>query len=174
MIRRGRLGFEIEDVSRYGLLVDGVWPGKHTPVPLRPGMRIELTASIKGIVSLEVTAVLAHALVLHRVDAGAQAECFYLMAPEMEPTAGPAGASSAESLPRAGALPLLFHRDGGFWHLDRANGGETPLLPGVPLTGLCEPEQRVRFTAEAYPEARVSRRSPGDRRGHVTASLHHA
>jgi hypothetical protein len=50
VIRRGRRqGFEIEDVSRYGLLLDGVWPGKHVPVPLRLGMRIELTASIKGV-----------------------------------------------------------------------------------------------------------------------------
>ena len=164
VIRRGRVGFEIEDVSRYGLLVDGVWPGKHTPVPLRPGMRIELTASIKGIVSLEVTAVLPHALLLQRADAGAQAESFYLMAPDVAPSVAPSTAS----------LPLLFHRDGGFWHLDRASGSETPLSPGAAIAGLGGPDRRLRFTAEAYPEARISRRSPGDRRGHVAASLHNA
>jgi hypothetical protein len=31
LIRRARGGFEIEDVSRFGLLVDGAWPGKHAP-----------------------------------------------------------------------------------------------------------------------------------------------
>ncbi|WP_051109903.1 FHA domain-containing protein [Massilia niastensis] len=164
LIRRGRHGFEIEDVSRYGLLLDGVWPGKHAPVPLRLGMRIELTASIKGIVSLEVTALLAHAVVLHRIDAGAQAECFYLMAPDEAPAAAAAGA-----MPRAAALPMLFHRDGGFWHLDRASGKETPLAPGNAAQRLGSHGQPWRFTAQPYPETRVHRRSPGDRRSHIHA-----
>lgn len=168
VIRRGRGGFEIEDVSRFGLLVDGVWPGKHTPVPLRLGMRIELTASIKGIVSLEVTAVLAHAVVLHRTDGGARAECYVLMAPDVVPAA----AAPGDCLPPAEAMPLLFHRDGGFWRLDQASETETPLAPGLAVAGLAGPHQRVHFTAVAYPEAHISRRSPGDRRGHVAASLY--
>lgn len=164
VIRRGRAGFEIEDVSRYGLLLDGVWPGRHAPVPLRAGMRIELTASIRGIVTLEVTAVLAHAVVLHRLDAGARAECFYVMAPECLPApggaagavAGPSatGAPRPAVLPRASALPLVFHRDGGFWQLDRASGRETPLVPGdgahrAPHGGF---GMAARFVAGAYPE----------------------
>ncbi|OON63318.1 hypothetical protein B0920_07965 [Massilia sp. KIM] len=170
LIRRGRAGFEIEDVSRYGLLVDGVWPGKHTPVLLRPGMRLELTASIKGIVTLEVTALLPHAVVLHRLDAGAAAECFYLMAPDCAPgTAAP-----AVCLPRAAALPLLFHRDGGFWQLDRASGRETPLAPGAATERLGGPGQRVRFTADAYPETRARHRGPGERPGRAAIPLYNA
>lgn len=170
LIRRGRAGWEIEDVSRYGLLLAGAWPGKHAPAPLRLGMRIELTASIKGIVTLEVTALLPHALVLHRLDAGAQAECFYLMAPETDVGARGAGAL----LPRAAALPLLFHRDGGFWHRDRESGAETPLAPAVDLARLHDLGQRSRFAAGAYPElapqARTHRPGPDDSRGRNSAA----
>ncbi|WP_306393616.1 FHA domain-containing protein [Telluria beijingensis] len=161
VIRRSRHGFEIEDVSRYGLLLDGVWPGKHMPVQLRLGMRIDLTASIKGIVTLEVTALMAHAVVLHRLDAGARAECFYLMAPDCLPAP-----SKAAGMPRAATLPLLFHRDGGFWQVDRASGRETPLAPEsgldrLPQTGL---GIAARFVAQAYPEAHGGPRGSDERR----------
>lgn len=171
VIRRGRAGFEIEDVSRYGLLLDGVWPGKHLPVPLRSGMRIEFTASIKNIVTLEVTALLPHAVVLHRLDAGARAECFYLMAPDCAPGARDVG--RANVMPRAAALPVLFHRDGGFWQLDHASGQEQPLTPGAGPARLALPGlgTSVRFTPDAYPETRVSRRRPGERRAHLPAAL---
>lgn len=164
VIRRGRQGFEIEDVSRYGLLLDGVWPGKHSPVPLRPGMRIELSASIKGIAVLVVTALLPHAVVLHRVDAGGAAECFMLLAPDTAP--GPASADGA--LPRAAVLPQLFHRDGGFWHRDPASGAETPLGPTAALDRLAGFHGRVRFTASSYPEYRSARGA--DRRAAVQLS----
>jgi len=176
IIRRSRAGFEIEDVSRYGLLLDGVWPGKHMPVQLRLGMRIELTASIKGIVTLEVTALLAHAVVLHRLDAGARAECFYLMAPDAVPPAGQAALNGASAqpvaMPRAVALPLLFHRDGGFWQRDRANGRDAPLaisgtLDRVQQSGM---GMAARFVPNAYPEARADRRSV-DRRSLLAAAL---
>jgi hypothetical protein len=176
IIRRSRAGFEIEDVSRYGLLLDGVWPGKHMPVQLRLGMRIELTASIKGIVTLEVTALLAHAVVLHRLDAGARAECFYLMAPDAVPPGGQAALNGAGAqpvaMPRAVALPLLFHRDGGFWQRDRANGRDAPLaisgtLDRVQQSGM---GMAARFVPNAYPEARADRRSV-DRRSLLAAAL---
>lgn len=157
IIRRGRHGFEIEDVSRYGLLVDGNWPGKHMPVRLRLGMRIELTASIKGIVTLEVTALMDHAVVLHRRDAGAHVECFYLMAPDCPP--GTRAAPQASALPDAAALPLLFHRDGGFWQREPDGGRDIPLAPGPGrghLAGLA-----ARFAPRAYPEAHAA--------GHVGA-----
>lgn len=178
IIRRSRAGFEIEDVSRYGLLLDGVWPGKHMPVQLRVGMRIELTASIKGIVTLEVTALLAHAVVLHRLDAGARAECFYLMAPDAVPLAGQVALSGASvgpqpgAMPRAVALPLLFHRDGGFWQRDRASGRDAPLA----ITGALDRVQQsglgmaARFVPNAYPEARAERRGI-DRRSLLAAAL---
>jgi hypothetical protein len=139
VIRRGRDGFEIEDVSRFGLLVDGAWPGKHVPVPLRVGMRIEFTASIRGVAVLVVTALHPHAVVLHREDAGAADECFYLVEPERHPGDG-------VDYARPVSVPLLFHRDGGFWHLDPATGHQTALAPGgTALPG------RPRFCAGAYP-----------------------
>jgi hypothetical protein len=158
VIRAGRNGFEIEDVSRYGLLLDGAWPGKHVPVPLRLGMRIELTASIRGVVTFVVSAVLPHSVVLHRVDGGGAAEAFMLLAPGIAPTVG-AGAS----LPRAAGLPLLFHRDGGFWQRDPASGADTPLSPATALERLAGFHGRVRFAASARPEDEV-RRSSAERR----------
>jgi hypothetical protein len=166
VIRPGRQGFEIEDVSRYGLLLDGVWPGKHSPAPLRLGMRIELTASIKGVAALVVTALLPHAVVLHRVDAGGAAECFVLLAPETAPPLTGGAAGSATALPRAAALPLLFHRDGGFWHRDPASGIETALGSAAALDRLAGFHGRVRFTAAAYPEHRATR-ARADRRAAV-------
>jgi hypothetical protein len=163
VIRQGRQGFEIEDVSRYGLLLDGVWPGKHSPAPLRLGMRIELTASIKGVAALVVTALLPHAVVLHRVDAGGAAECFVLLAPETAPAAS---TGSGGTLPRAAVLPQLFHRDGGFWHRDPASGIETALGPAAALDRLAGFHGRVRFTASAYPESRTARRG-ADRRAAI-------
>ena len=167
VIRRSRHGFEIEDVSRYGLLLDGVWPGKHMPVQLRLGMRIELTASIKGIVTLEVTALMAHAVVLHRLDAGARAECFYLVAPDCMPASG--RPQQASSMPRAAALPLLFHRDGGFWQRDRDSGRETPLAPDAGLGRLQQAGLGIaaRFVAQAYPEAHGDPRGSDERHHHA-------
>ena len=164
VIRRSRHGFEIEDVSRYGLLLDGVWPGKHMPVQLRLGMRIELTASIRGIVTLEVTALMAHAVVLHRLDAGARAECFYLMAPDCLPSS-----SRHQQAPRAVALPLLFYRDGGFWQRDRDSGRETPLAPQARLGRLQQAGLGIaaRFVAQAYPEAHGAPRGSGERHHHA-------
>jgi len=167
IVRAGRHGFEIEDVSRYGLLLDGVWPGKHKPVPLQLGMRIELTASIRGVVTLVVTALLDHALVLHRVDAGGGAECFMLLAPERMPAQPGAEGSGARALPRAAAMPLLFHRDGGFWHLDPASGQETPLTPASTLEHLAGFHGRVRFTARPRPEDAHH----GERRRTIAAPL---
>lgn len=137
LIRRRRDGYDLEDVSRYGVLVDGAWPGKHAPLALRPGMRIELTASIPGVVVLEVDAWFPHAIVLKRVDAGNEHEAFYLVEPEHEPEA----AASAQ----APGLPLLFHRDGGFWQRDPVSGEAQPLTPSAGAIG-------TRFAARAYPE----------------------
>jgi hypothetical protein len=150
-IRAGRHGFEIEDLSRYGLLLDGLWPGKHKPMPLRLGMRIEFTASIRGVAALVVTALHDHALVLHRVDAGGAGEAFILLAPERVPVLA-AVEPAPTALPRAAALPLLFHRDGGIWHLDPAVGEETPLTPSTPLAHLAGCEGLVRFAARSRPE----------------------
>ena len=146
LIRRTRDGVRIEDVSRYGLLIDGAWPGKHTPSALRPGMRIELTASIPGVAVLEVTAVLPNGILLHRLDAGMEHEAFYLMDPER-------GLAAAPRM-HAPGLPMLFHRDGGFWHIDPVSGHETPLTPTLATQGLALWPAGARFAARPYPEYR--------------------
>jgi hypothetical protein len=156
VIRPARGGFEIEDVSRYGLLVDGVWPGKHVPVALRLGMRIELTASIRNVAVFVVTALAPHAVVLHRVDAGGAAECFVLCAPDVRPASG----AQAQALPRAAGMPLLFHAGGGFRHLDPATGAETALEPTTQLdrlAGFGAARGRVRFTCGPRPEDWIAR-----------------
>ncbi len=154
LIRRGSRGFEIEDVSRYGLLLDGVWPGKDKPVPLRLGMRIDLSASIKGIVVLSVTALLPNGVILHRIDQGAQAECFYFLEPECHPGVPLARYPAA---PCAAVLPLLFHHQGGFWHLDPLSGRETPLGSGTAFERLCQLPRHLRFSADPYPESLIER-----------------
>jgi hypothetical protein len=149
VIRRGSRGYEIEDVSRYGILLDGVWPGKHQPIPLRVGMRIELTASIKGVVVMEVGALLPNGVILHRIDSGAGAECLYLMEPERHPGFPMVHYPCA---PRACAMPVLFHRDGGFWHMDVATGRETSLGPATQVDRLSRFGRHMRFAGKPYPE----------------------
>jgi len=149
IIRRGSRGYEIEDVSRYGILLDGVWPGKHQPIPLRLGMRIELSASIRGIVVFEVGALLPNGIILHRVDQGAGAEALYLMDPDRHP-GFPVPAHPCA--PRACAMPMLFHRDGGFWHLDVATGRETSLGPATLVDRLSRFGRHMRFAGTPYPE----------------------
>ncbi|MDQ1812929.1 FHA domain-containing protein [Massilia sp. CCM 9210] len=154
VIRPGINGFEIEDVSRYGILLDGVWPGKNKPVPLRLGMRIELSASIKGIVELNVTAIMPHGVIVHRIDQGAHAECFYFLEPGRHPgfPLAPFGAA-----PRASVMPVIYHQNGGFWHLDPASGKETALSPGAALDRLAQFPRHTRFASESYPECWIVR-----------------
>ena len=156
VIRRAGAGFEIEDVSRYGLLLDGVWPGKNKPVQLRLGMRIELSASIKGIVVLSVTAIMPHGVIMHRIDQGANAECFYFLDPGKHP-GYPVTAFGA--LPQAAAMPLLFHQNGGFWHFDRVTGKETALTPQTAMDKLSHVSAHTRFAPESYPECWIVRSS---------------
>ncbi|MCS0807918.1 FHA domain-containing protein [Massilia agilis] len=151
-IRAAGGGFTIEDVSRFGLLIDGEWPGKGRQVPLREGMRIELTASVRGIVELQVAALLPHVLVLARVDGGALAESFCLVVPGSEPA------------PARPALPPVFHRAGGFWHRDPATGLDTPLAPATALDRLACMPARARFAGGPYPETWSVRARVGDRR----------
>ena len=169
VIRATTGGFEIEDVSRYGLLLDGAWPGKYVPTRLRLGMRIELTASIRGVATFVVTGLLPHALTLHRVDAGGAAECFVLCAPDTVPD--PA-ALAGGTLPRAAGMPVIFHQGGGFWHRDPASGQDTPLSPATLLERLARFTGRVRFGTTPRPEDAAGRRRGPDRRdGNVAARL---
>jgi hypothetical protein len=167
VIRRSGQGFEIEDVSRYGILLDGVWPGKHKPTALRLGMRIEFSASIKGIVVLAVSAIMPHGVILHRIDHGANAECFYLLAPETHPGYP---LKSFAAAPHAAALPLLLHRDGGFWHLDQLTGKETALGPTVSLDKLSRIPRHNRFASDPYPEHWIIRTGATDLHSTVAAN----
>jgi hypothetical protein len=92
---------------------------------------------------LEVSAVLDNCIVLRRLDAGRAHEAFYLVEPERAP-----GAAAHTD---ATGLPLLFHRDGGFWRADPAGGEPTPLAPGLPW---------AQFSARPYPEMRGGSAAP--------------
>ena len=171
VIRRGSRGVEIEDVSRYGVLLDGVWPGKNKPVPLRLGMRIELTASIKGVVVLSVSALLPHGVILHRIDQGEFAECFYFLEPGRHP-GFPVQAYPRE--PRAAAMPLMFHQNGGFWHLDPVTGAETALSPSASLDRLSQFPRHTRFAGDPYPESWIIRSASGQLQNALTRDMHTA
>lgn len=170
VIRRTGGSFQIEDVSRYGILLDGVWPGKHKPTALRLGMRIELTASIKGVAMLQVTAIMPHGVILHRIDQGASAECYYVLAPDTHPGYPLKNFAAA---PHAAALPLLFHRHGGFWHLDQLTGKETALAPSVSLEKLSRVARHSRFASDPYPEHWIIRTSAADAYSAETAPVMH-
>jgi hypothetical protein len=90
--------------------------------------------------------VLPNAVILRRLDAGMGHEAFYLMDPERKPEA----TRRSKTL----GLPLLFHRDGGFWQLDPASGIETPLTPTLATQGLAAWPPGTRFAARPYPEHR--------------------
>jgi hypothetical protein len=152
VIRLAPGGFEIEDVSRYGLLLDGEWPGKNRPVPLREGMCIEFTASVRGIVTLRVAALRANAVVLARADAAAQEESFWLVAP---------GRGIA---PGAGELPLVYHDAGGFWLREPGSGASTALEPSGQPGYRAALAAQLGFAGGPYPETWSVRARVPDRR----------
>jgi hypothetical protein len=151
LVRRTQAGYTIEDVSRYGILVDGQWAGKGRPLPLQEGMRIEFTASVPGIATLDVSAVRANAVALTRVDHAGEADTFWLVAPD----AGPDGTT-------APGLPLLFHRGGGFWVRDPVTHADTALTPAS--TALLPHAMGMRFVGGPYPETWNVRARIDDRR----------
>jgi hypothetical protein len=107
-----------------------------------------------------------HGVILHRVDEGASAECFYVLAPETHPGYPVARFKAA---PNAAALPLLMHHNGGFWHLDQLTGKETALAPGVQLDKLSRMPKLTRFASDAYPEHWIIRTTGVD---HNTVAAH--
>jgi hypothetical protein len=107
------------DISRYGVLLDGVRIEKEQPMPLREGSEIELCASFRGIAVLRVVRILPHALLIQRLnaepeqsssDASVREEWFYLLTPETKPTATDAILHKPPQ-----DLPLLFHHEGQIW-----------------------------------------------------------
>ncbi len=140
------LGAEIMDVSRYGVLLNGVALEKNQPAPLKPGMQIEFCASVKGIACLRVTAILPHLVILQRSDADAVNEFFYLLTPEIQPGEFP------QTLPVAlpDSLPQLFHHDGNFWHINTHTKQQTVLDPAASLNKLQHIQSGTRYVNEAY------------------------
>jgi hypothetical protein len=61
------------------------------------------------------------------------------------------------TLPQASAMPLLFHQNGGFWHVDRVTGKETALTPQTAMEKLSQVSAHTRFAAESYPECWIVR-----------------
>jgi len=109
LIHHGPAGFNLEDVSRTGLRVNGQWSEIPAPVPLGAGASIDLTRSMRGVIRLQVRALCKHALYLAHQDR--DNELFVLLLPET-----PAGEPPSDWNP---ALPWLWHHQGGFWPLER-------------------------------------------------------
>ncbi len=147
IIRRVGAGAEIIDVSRYGVLLDGVALEKDRPTPLQSGMRIEFCASVKGIACLHVIAILPHLIILQRFDTKECTEFFYLITPETKPD------HLLQSLP--GDLPQLFHFDGNFWHLDPGTKQESSLGSAARLSALHKTLRDNRYFSEAYKDLHV-------------------
>jgi len=114
IIRRKGEGAEIIDVSRYGTLLDGISMEKDQAYALRAGMQIEFCASVRGIVRLQVMAILPHLIILDSAGGGQGTELLYLIKSEIVPASSLVSADTTA----LAALPLLFHFQGGFWHRD--------------------------------------------------------
>lgn len=127
IIRRSVRGVEIVDTSRYGTLLNSVLLEKHQPMPLLPGMQIELCASFKGLVQLRVLHILPHALILGRMQQGKAQdgilEIYYLLTPDLRPEA-----SLSAPMIAGGKLPLLFHAQGQFYAHDPVTMEDTNLM----------------------------------------------
>ncbi len=153
IIRRSGDGAEMLDLSRYGVLLNGKALEKGKPARLASGMQIELCASFKGVACLQVIAVLAHVVILRRMDGPAENELLYLITPETQP----ANMSSAppDCLPKG--MPQLFHYQGGFWHKDTVSKQETRLDPGTTLGALQALGSDSRYLCAPYEDLRVAR-----------------
>ena len=125
---------------------------------------------VAGIVVLSVSAIMPHGVILHRIDQGANAECFYVLMPDTHPGYPLKNFTAA---PHAAALPVLLHRDGGFWHLDQLTGKETALAPNVSLEKLSRVPRHCRFASDPYPEHWIIRTGAADVYSTVAASDMH-
>ncbi|MFZ6777101.1 FHA domain-containing protein [Undibacterium sp. Ji83W] len=138
IIRRKGMGAEITDVSRYGTLLDGMAMEKDQAYALRTGMQIEFCASVRGIVKLQVMAMLPHAVILGDMHAYAGSELLWLMRsetkPETKPEIRPSSIAENASLP----LPLIFHFQNAFWYRDVLTSQDTRLGAQTDLQALTQ------------------------------------
>lgn len=144
IIRRKEMGAEITDVSRYGTLLDGMPMEKDQAYALCTGMQIEFCASVRGIVKLQVVAILPHVIIIGEVDAGARNDLLYLIKPEtrtVDPTQNPPE-----------ELPVIFHFQGGFWHRDMLTLQESRVGTHTDLKTLSRLPTACRYTSVPYPD----------------------
>ncbi|MBI3727341.1 MAG: FHA domain-containing protein [Burkholderiales bacterium] len=144
IIRRKGMGAEITDVSRYGTLLDGMAMEKDQPYTLCPGMQIEFCASVRGIVKLQIMAILPHAVILGDAAAGAGSSLLYLFKPETRTV------PSTQDLPEG--LPVIFHVRGGFWHRDKLTLQDTRLDGLADLRVLTQLPAGCRYLSSANPD----------------------
>ncbi|MFZ6871794.1 FHA domain-containing protein [Undibacterium sp. Di27W] len=145
-IRRKGEGAEIIDTSRYGTLLDGISMEKDQAYALRPGMQIEFCASVRGIVRLQVMAILPHLIILASADGGLGTELLYLITPETTP----ALILVSTDMTALAALPLLFHFQGGFWHRDMLSSQDSKLNVHADLKQLSHLPLTCRYTSRPY------------------------
>jgi hypothetical protein len=147
VIRRSGDGAEITDISRYGLMLDGVALEKGTPVVLKTGMQIELCASVKGIVCLQVSAIFGHLVILQRSGKSSGDEVLYLLTPETRPDIG------QQDYPDG--LPQVFHAQGRFWHVDSQTGRQTVISAQSVASGLHNIAPNSSYHAAPYDDLQV-------------------
>jgi pSer/pThr/pTyr-binding forkhead associated (FHA) protein len=149
-LRRNEDGeLEIIDTSRYGVMVDGLILEKNQPVQLLAGMRIELCASIKGIVHLRVAQIFPHAVLLQRMVDAQVIELLYLISPELRPE------ELMETSIHADLTSIVFfHHQGQFWYHDTQTLQNRQLEAGIGLTSyhprLCD----YHYSYEPYQDLR--------------------
>jgi hypothetical protein len=70
-------------------------------------------------------------------------------------------------------MPLLYHLNGGFWHLDPVTGKETALCPTTSLDKLSQLPRHNRFASDPYPETWIVRSDADRLRGYRAAQIQH-
>jgi hypothetical protein len=71
-------------------------------------------------------------------------------------------------------MPVLFHQNGGFWHLDAVTGTETALSPSTALDRLSPIERHTRFAGDPYPESWIIRSAGRQLQQALTHDMHTA
>lgn len=150
IIRRKGAGAEITDVSRYGTLLDGISMEKDQAYALRAGMQIEFCASVRGIVKLQVMAILPHLIILAGADGGPVTELLYLMKPETRPGSTPASHTTSTDETVLSALPMVFHFQGGFWYRDLLTMQDSKLDASADLKALPQLPPACRYASLPY------------------------
>ncbi len=148
IVRRTDNGaLEIVDTSRYGVIVDGVILEKNQPMQLFASMQIDLCASFKGIVQLNIAQIFPHAIVLQKIANAQVTELLYLISPELRPEAGITRVTGSENqLP----TPIFFHRQGQFWYHDPLTMQDWQLETGGDLSSCHEHLRGYQYRHAAY------------------------